>query len=135
VGSYFDSPPAYPGSPWVIDGRSVGSNELEAIAGPSHCGWDSATMLFVGWPPGTIAANGSQARQYIRDPRRAVGGAPLLGTWAHDPPLPVDAVDTRYRYGPIKLYFAPSDRDVYAYLVAPQDSERWPRSDPLTLCS
>src|SRR5476649_240258 len=45
VGSYFDRPPAYPGKPWTKVGRSVDSAELDASAGPSHCGWDSVTML------------------------------------------------------------------------------------------
>lgn len=135
VGSYFDRPPAYPGEQWVIDGRDVDSKVVEAFAGPSHCGWESATFLFLGWPPGTVAQSGSQARQFIRDRNGQMSGAQLLGTWAHDPTLPHDALDTGYRYGAIKLFFAPSDEDQYAYLVAPADRERWPRSDPLTLCS
>jgi hypothetical protein len=49
--------------------------------------------------------------------------------------LPVDASDTGYRYGALKLYLALSDENSYAYLVSPTDSERWPRSDPMTLCS
>lgn len=48
--------------------------------------------------------------------------------------MPSDTVDTGYRYGAIKLYFAPSDQDRFAYLIAPDDSERWPRSDPQIEC-
>ena len=107
---------------------------MEANAGPSHCGWELATMLTIGWPPGTAATNASHARQYIRDPRGQIAGTYLLGTWAHNPTRPPDALDTGYRYRAIKLYFAASDQDHYAYLVAPADSERWPRSDPPLAC-
>jgi hypothetical protein len=135
VGSYFDHPPVWPGKPWTKAGRSIASEELEASAGPTHCSWDSATFLNVGWPLGTLAVDAGQGRQFIRDPRRTILGATLVGTWQHNPVLPPDATDTGYRYGSIKLYFAYTDHDYYAYLVAPADSERWPRSDPETLCA
>jgi hypothetical protein len=135
VGSYFDRPPAYPGKPWTLGDRTVDSTTLEAIAGPSHCGWDSVTFLFVGWPIGTDAINASHGRQYIRDTRGTLQGPTQVGTWAKNPQIPPDARDTGYRYGAVKLYLAPSDQDVYAYLIAPADSERWPRSDPMLLCS
>jgi hypothetical protein len=135
VGSYFDRPLPWPGGPWVIGGRTVSRAEIEASAGPSHCSWESSTFLTAGWPLGTSATSSAQSRQFIRDPGGQLGAMQLLGTWAHNPVLPSDAVDTGYRYGAIKLYFAASDQDRYAYLVAPADSERWPRSDPQTLCS
>jgi hypothetical protein len=135
VGSYFDRPPAYPGKPWTKDGRSVDSAELDAGAGPSHCGWDSVTMLNVGWPLGTRSSSADQDRQYVRDPSRTLRTSSLMGTWTRNPTLPADASDTGYRYGALKLYLAASDENSYAYLLAPADSERWPRSDPLTLCS
>jgi hypothetical protein len=108
---------------------------LTAAAGPSHCGWDSTTFLEIGWPPGTQATNSSQQRQYVRDPRGIINTTHKLGNWSKNPVLPRDAFDTGYRYGALRLYFAPSDEESYAYLVAPRDSERWPRSDPPTLCS
>jgi hypothetical protein len=61
-------------------------------------------------------------------------GAHLLGTWAHNPSLPAHAVDTHFHYGPIKLFLAASDSDRYVYLVAPNDSERWPRSEEPVGC-
>jgi hypothetical protein len=134
VGSYFDRPLPWPGGPWVIDGRRVSSAEMEASAGPSHCGWSSATFLTMGWPPGTSTLSAAHSRQFIRDPAGQVLHVSMSGTWAHNPVLPPDAIDTGFRYGAIKLYFAPSDQDRYAYLVAPTDSERWPRSDPQTEC-
>jgi hypothetical protein len=135
VGSYFDRPPAWPGKSWTQAGRAVDAAVLEASAGPSHCGWDSATFLNIGWPLGTRSTSAAQDRLYIRDPSRTLPTTYLLGSWARNPILPADASDTGYRYGALKLYLAPSDQDSYAYLVAPRDSERWPRSEPQTLCS
>jgi len=40
-----------------------------------------------------------------------------------------------YRYGAIELYLNPSDQDEAIYVVSPTDVERWPRSDPMTLCA
>lgn len=135
VGSYFDSPPAYPGKLWTKDGRFVDSAELDASAGPSHCGWGSVTMLNIGWPLGTRSTTADQDTQYVRDPGHTLQTSNLVGTWARNPTLPVDASDTGFRYGALKLYLAVSDQNSYAYLVSPTDSERWPRSDPMTLCS
>ena len=92
-------------------------------------------MLNIGWPLGTRSTSATQDRQYVRDPSHILPTSGLIGSWAKNPTLPADASDTGYRYGALKLYLAPSDEDSYAYLVAPADSERWPRSDPMTLCS
>jgi hypothetical protein len=92
-------------------------------------------MLNIGWPLGTLSTSADQDRQYVRDPGSTLPTSNLVGTWARNPTLPADAGDTGYRYGALKLYLAVSDENSYAYLVSPTDSERWPRSDPMTLCS
>ena len=135
VGSYFDRPPDWPGYAWQHDGATVGWQELATAAGPAHCDWQSITVLNIGWPPGTPRDNAAGARQYIRDPRAALQTPYLQGTWMRNPPAPSDLSDTGYRYGVLKLYIAPSDQDRYVYLISPADSERWPRSDPMTLCA
>ena len=38
VATAFDQPPPYPGYTWTRDGRAVAPEEMETIAGPSHCG-------------------------------------------------------------------------------------------------
>jgi hypothetical protein len=136
VASYFDNPPAWPGQPWSRNGVEVSNEVLETSAGPQHCAWQSATIMFIGWPPGTDATSAGQAREYIRDTKGALLDDRFLrGSFEHDPALPPDAIDTGFRYaGLLKLYLAPSDEDRYVYLIAPADSERWPRSDPMTLC-
>ena len=130
----FDSPPAYPGYEWTRDGKTVPREEIAAIAGPEHCGWQSATLLSIGWPPGTFASTAALARRYVRDPQGAINSS-LRQRLAVNIDLPRDARPTGYRLGSIEIYLSPSDQDEAIYVVGPGGSERWPRSDPMTLCA
>jgi len=134
VASAFDAPPGYPGYRWSRDGRSVGEYELTTIAGPSHCRWQSVTMMFIAWSLGTIAATGAGSRMYVRDPQGAYS-ARYRDLLVRDATLPVDARRTGYRLGPIEIYLAPGDQDDAIYVVAPSGAERWPRVDPMGLCA
>jgi len=134
VATAFDPALDYPGYTWMRDGRSVSEFELATIAGPGHCGWGSATFVFIGWPPGTVAPSASQARQYIRDPQGVTHG-PYQALLERNVKLPSDARPTGYRLGAIELYLSPSDQDRWIYVVGPSGAERWPRSDPMTLCA
>jgi len=129
----FESTPAYPGYPWTREGRTVSPEELGTIAGPSHCGWESATFLNIGWPPGTHSGSAAQARQYIRDPK-AVTPTKLRDLLDLHATLPSDATATGYVYQGIAVYLSPSDQDRAVYVVGTRSVERWPRSDPMTLC-
>lgn len=135
VRTVFDRPPGYPGYVWTRNGDPVSNLEFETIAGPPHCGWESATFLFIGWPAGTVATTGAQARLYIRDPSGAVPGSPYRQLLQSPATLPSDARPTGYRHGVIEVYLSPSDQDQAIYVVSPSDAERWPRSDPMTLCN
>src|SRR5256885_10575628 len=73
VASAFDAPPGYPGYVWSRGGHFVDRGELTTIAGPDHCHWQSATMLFIGWPPGTTAQTSASSRMYVRDPQGVYG--------------------------------------------------------------
>jgi len=135
ISSAFDTPPAYPGYRWSRDGRVVGEFELTTIAGPSHCGWQSATMLFIGWPPGTIAPTSEQSRFYIRDPQ-GVFGASYRDRLMRKVTLPGNARSSGYRLGAMELYLSPDDQDEAIYVVTPSGAERWPRVPPRTpLCA
>jgi len=134
VASAFDAPPGYPGYGWSRDGRAVGEFELTTIAGPSHCGWQSATMVFIAWPPGTVATTSAGSRMYVRDPQ-GVYSAKYRDLLVRNATLPADAAPTRYRLGPIQIYLSPSDQDEAIYVVAPSSAERWPRVDPMRLCA
>ena len=132
VGSYFDTPPQWPGPAWRHGNRTASWPVLDASAGPAHCGWETFTFFTMNWPLGNGAPDAA-VRQYIRDPFERMGGASLRGTWAHNPDLPGDVTDTGYHYGLLTLYLG-SDADRYVYIVAPDDSERWPRNDPPAAC-
>ncbi len=132
VAAYFRPPQAYPGPIWTRNGRSVGPEELNAIAGPGHCEWQTVTFLHVGWPLGTVAATTAESRQFVRDPSRVLPrpvGEPLTGI-----ALPRDAQDTGYRHGDLQLWLSPSDPSG-AYLRVRADVERWPRGEPAVVCS
>lgn len=134
LGASFDVTPAYPGYQWSRDGRAVAPEELGTIAGPEHCGWSAATFLSIGWPVGTRSVSSAEARQYIRDPRGVVRPS-LRDRFGPNVPLPSDARPTGYRLGALEIYVSPTDQDEAVYVVGPAGAERWPRSDPMTLCS
>lgn len=134
VAIMFDQPPAYPGYTWTRDGHSVSPFELVTAAGPGHCGWETATFLTIGWPPGTVSTTAAGARQYVRDPKGALRDATYRELLVLDATLPSDARPTGHRLGSIELYLSPSDQDKAIYVVGPAGAERWPRSDPMTGC-
>jgi hypothetical protein len=133
--SLFGSPRAWPGTAWTRYGHQVPYSVVDAAAGPSQCGWESATFLTVGWPLGTSAQHATQARQYIRDSSTVVPQSNLRSKLELDARLPTDARNTGYRDGSVQLYLAASDEDAAIYVVADGRVERWPRSDPMTVCS
>jgi hypothetical protein len=133
VAAAFDVPPAYPGYTWTRDGRTVSEFEMVTSAGPDHCGWGSATYLTIGWPPGTVSSYAAGAHLYIRDPRGVVGTSYRDGLVLHAT-LPPDARPTGHRHGSIEIYVSPSDQDQAIYVLGADGAERWPRSDPMTLC-
>lgn len=134
VAGVFDRTPPHPGYAWTREGRAVSQFELVTIAGPAHCGWESATFVFIGWPPGTVAPDASGARQYIRDPQGVIDGR-YRELLERDVKLPSDAKPTGHRLGAIELYVSPSDDDRWIYVAGPSNVERWPRADPMALCA
>ena len=129
----FDNPPAYPGYQWTHNGKPVPAAELGASAGPNHCDWQSATILHVGWPLGTVSQNAGHSRSYIRDPKGVMSEA-YKQRLVKDAQLPSAARSTGYRLGSIEIYLSPTDQDEAVYLVSPSGVERWPRADPLFGC-
>jgi len=131
VATAFDPPPSYPGYGWTRNGRPVTPQELVSAAGPAHCGWESATLLTIGWPPGTVSPTASGARLYVRDPNGVLGYRQLLVLHAT---LPENARPTGYRYGSLELFLSPSDQDKAIYIVSRSGVERWPRANPMNVC-
>src|SRR5258708_27208354 len=129
VASALGPAPGYPGYRWSRDGREVGEFELNTIAGPSHCRWEAATMLFIGWPPGTVATIATSARMYVRDPQGAYGPSYRDRLDLHAT-LPPDAKPTGYRLGPIEPDFSPTDQGPAISLRAPAGAGAVPRLRP-----
>jgi hypothetical protein len=134
VSAAFDNPPSYPGYQWTRNGKPAASEELGTAAGPNHCDWQSATILTIGWPLGTVSADTGHARTYIRDPKGVMGGTYRQNFVTHAK-LPTAARPTGYKLGSIELYLNPGDQDEAVYLVAPSGTERWPRANPFYACA
>jgi hypothetical protein len=130
----FDQPPAWPGYQWSLNGTKVGTDVIATAAGPEHCGWQTATFLTLGWPPGRSSSTAAGARQYIRDPKNAIGTPYLKTPLQLRASLPPDAVPTGLTYRGLQIYTSPTDQDVAIYVTGWHITERWPRSDPMTLC-
>jgi hypothetical protein len=134
VAALFDYPPDYPGYTWTRNGQAVSPQELDVSAGGKHCNWQSVTFLTVGWPLGTHWPDSSQARQYVRDPDGVVKGGYVSEKLVLRATLPGDALPTGYRHASVQLFLSPSDDDLAIYVVGPDATERWPRSNPRTGC-
>ena len=136
LGAYFDRPPDFPGYQWTYNGGAVDTtHDMNTIAGPAHCGWESATMMHLPWPLGINPTSGAGLRQYVRDPKGVIPPRNLHGRLGLHATLPRDAFPTGYEYGPLKVYLSSSEQDEAVYVVGPGAVERWLRSDPMTLCA
>jgi hypothetical protein len=133
IAEHFSPPQRYPGPTWTKGGRPVGGRELNSIAGPDHCDWQSAVIMHLGWPLGTVSRSSAEIRQFIRDPDGVIGFG-IRDKLAIGADLPDDARDTGYRNGELELWLSPSEPEA-AYLRAGDDVERWPRADPIVACS
>ena len=129
----FDHPPAWPGYAWSFDGRTVDWPVAATAAGPAHCALQSVTMLTMGWPAGTASRSAAHSRQFIRDPKGAVPAANLRTTLDLHAHLPADAQPTGLTYRGVQIDTSPSDGSA-VWVVGGGSVERWPRSDPMTLC-
>jgi hypothetical protein len=133
LGAMFDPPPSPPGYQWTRNGAAVSFSELSTQAG-SACDAQSVTFLRIGWPLGTVATNRLESWQYIRDPQGVFTRKPFRQRLDLHATLPNDARPTGYRYSTAEIHLSPSDQDEYIYVVGPVGAERWPRSEPMTLC-
>jgi hypothetical protein len=133
VADYFSPAQPHPGPTWTRDGRLVDGQELNSIAGPDHCQWQSAVMMHLGWPLGTVSQTSAEIRQLIRDPTGVIDRG-LRDKLALAIDLPADAQDTGYRNGELELWLSPSNPDA-AYLRVGSDVERWPRAEPVVACA
>ena len=76
----------------------------------------------------------SPARECVGDPLSVVKGAYASEKLVLRATLPGDALPTGYQHGSVQLFLSPSDDDLAIYVVGPDATERWPRSNPMTGC-
>ena len=120
---------------WTLNGHPVPTAEIDTSGGPAHCGWGSATFLSLAWPLGSRDYATGNGRQFIWDPNGVVPTSEFRSSFVPHAKLPSDAAPTGYQKGSTKLYIALSDGGPAVYMVDGTSVERWPRSDPMTLCS
>lgn len=131
VASYFEVLP-HPGLTWSKNGRPVSARELQTAAGERHCHWQYVVMMWMGWPPGTVAQKAGDERQFIRDPAGFLGVTHRDGFAKHIS-MPDDAQATGYHHGDLGLWLSPSD-PFAVYLRVENDVERWPLAMPTEVC-
>jgi hypothetical protein len=110
----------------------VDGQELNSIAGPDHCNWQSAVMMHLGWPLGTVSQSTAEIRQFIRDPDGVIGYG-VRDKLAIAIDLPDDARDTGYRNGEVELWLSPSDPDA-AFLRQEMTSSAGREPIPFVAC-
>lgn len=123
----------------VPDGRvrdGVLLHSVSMAAGPEHCGWQRMQFLTVSWPLGSTTTGFDESlRLYVWDPD-GTDQFGLQGTRAVVTELPSDARDTGYHRRGVRLWFATSDADRYAYLQQRDGTfQRWPKAAQLVGCA
>jgi hypothetical protein len=130
----FDRPPSGSGYSWSFKGIVLDPQVISSTGGPPHCGWQAATFLQIGRPPGTYSANLEQARLYVRDPRHVVPTTMLLASLDLHAQLPIDAKPTGLEYNGVEIEISQQSADVAVYVTGGNITERWPRVKPSTGC-
>ena len=120
--------------PWHdAEGGLVHERVVSTVQGPEHCDWESAVLLYLGWPLGTRSKSADDARQYVRDPE-GLFSAYTVAQFEPDAGLPAGAMNTGYRLGELALWVA-DDAGKAVYLVAGSRVERWPRATRPIACA
>ena len=104
-----------------------GNDDIDAEDFAAYCEWPTVRVLYV-------EEDGEDGfRQYFRDPDGLVPDDGLLSEFDADTELPIDATFSELRSGGLELWFVPDDHAVY--VVGPDTTERWPRSNPPIACT
>ncbi|MCH8910409.1 MAG: hypothetical protein IH867_06695 [Chloroflexi bacterium] len=122
---------------WTINGERVPKGTISTLTGLEHCGWESATLLHIGSPLGSVMESGRDTNQYIRDPEGVFIqlAARFRSTYEPDADLPVDAEYSGYMKNGVELWISQSQLDTVIYMVDGSSVERWPKAEPIILCA
>ena len=114
---------------WRDASGQKADDEVRMYRGPSHCDWEEAVFLDVGWPLGrSLEPPRGAGRQYVRDPNGVLPRDVFLGELDLHARLPRHARDTGYRAGELALWIG-DDAERYVYVVRGDEVERWPRTE------
>lgn len=122
--------------PWCDasgEGVVLVEDQIGSHIGPGHCGWESVSFLYLGWPPGEVI-DGYTVRQFVRDPR---GEFPrgLATEYDGDARLPARAYSTGISNGHVEIWLDPASGEDAVYMVGAGRVERWPRAKSIIGCA
>ena len=121
---------------WTVDGEHVPTEIIISHTGPEHCGWESATLLHIGSPLGSVMESGRDVNQYLRDPEGVFTQLTdrLRSTYDPNADLPSDAKFSGYVRDGVELWVSQSQIDNAIYMIDGSRVERWPKAEPIILC-
>lgn len=122
---------------WTVDGEHVPTEIIISHTGLEHCGWESATLLHIGSPLGSVMESGRDVNQYIRDPEGVFSQITGRFRTTYDPNanLSGDAEFSGYVKNSVELWISQTQLDEAIYMVDGSRIERWPKAEPIILCA
>lgn len=94
----------------------------------AECGWSSAAILELGWPPEKAAAGtATEFRFYVRDPRSVVPTVLLEAPYDGGSTLDRGVGYTGIHTSTFQIWTGDDD-DIYVYAVSGSSVEAWPRT-------
>jgi hypothetical protein len=105
-------------------GHRLSVKRVHSFQGAEHCDWTDITFLMIG--------PGDNADTYVRDTKGELSDF-LHGRFADDATLPSDATSTGWHRDGRELWLAHGKQA--AYLVGPDDVERWPAAKEPIMCA
>ncbi len=122
---------------WKINGQLAPTETIISITGPGHCDWESATLLHIGSPLGSVMESGRDVHQYLGDPEGIFAQLTdrLRSTYDPNADLPNDAKFSGYVRNGVELWVSQSQIDEAIYMVDGSRVERWPKAEPIILCA
>lgn len=116
------------------DGCIVRSDVVLSFDGAAHCGWQSASFVVLGRPPGSVFADHTTAAWYVRDPNGVLSELTGIARFEASATLPSDARDTGLRRGETEVWIEPGSESAL-FIRNGARVERWPRAKQSVLCA
>jgi len=117
------------GQGFLDDGGSQVDRRFAYVAPAEEaCGWGSAAILEIGWPPeDAVAGTATETRFYVRDPDGVLPPTILEAPYDGGSSLDRTTGYTGLHTSTFQLWTG-GDDDIYVYAVAGPTVEAWPRT-------